>query len=1580
MQAEIIVKGKSLGGSSDLTLLAPIKQGFIESLETVTYKTRIKKVLQALHASRQSSHEYATARLLSDSIERVGVIQSVRVAVLEPEDKVLLVVTFDGSWESYIRVLWHKVGTLLDLIFCSTEDYVTAHDHSFQEWLAWAKRVQVESHFFYGSPEFTVQDALFHKRAEQNRLQGFDTPLDEVRMALPSAEDFAQNLDFQSYTKIPNQELRIPYERFKVGFSALARVYRLVDLFLPNTKDGVVLRLASLNLLSDFIPFWLGADRETLNQIKGIKDLRLSRQIDWITNGNNLPQLPTRAKPEPDYNIKSIENEIQGGLVETYSDSTHGVLVMLAFANSSACKYFFDKFRKNISTQAGASTTGIHYNLSFTLDGLRVCGVSQQTLELFPEDFRQGMAARAGLLGDVRHNHPKRWRSPPAFTGHTTAPDASRQIAISSVHAVLQLRINASNNPGAAQAVNYWDNSHPLQQEINKIAQFEKKGIKVLAVQSMKRQFKDFNFDERIVRKPTEHFGYADGASDLQFEKNAPKENIASLGEVLLGHNNAADDDEYDRKNTIYLKQMEWLRNGSFMVIRKYRQYVDRFENAVSTAATHLSNEKMDDDSENHEQKTKWAKNEIYGKLMGRYQNGLALAQTQRNQDLNAFNYATDPKGQNCPLHAHIRRANPRFVKGEMARPPRLARRSMSYGSAYAEETRDEDRGLVFMAYNASLSEQFETVQRWLSGGNSTGASSGVSCPIVGVPENGFARHFRFESAVSAGKSIAFNMALEEDSPLFTDPLPYTQLEWGMYLFTPSMGVLKKIHALTELANKKEPACINVPWSLTRGREILARLKHIEQSLPSHCALGSWKAAIEDPEAIDSMDSAALWAAIRADHGGLLRTSYGVLVADRELVKKVYMDADEQYSVSGQMARMKEVIGPIALGKDMGAEYRREADPINAAIMSIKPEDVYTLSYKAADSHLNRIIELAVHNAELGTSENFEVTVDARELLTEVLADLSENWFGIQNSAQFARGSADLSWQNGDKPIYPGHFTALSRYMFQPNPSKLVKDHAKDYGNSLRDAMFEFVKSRNGKIPQNSYNLDAPIAKAIFEHNGGNTIKNNPKFVADTMVGVLMGFTPTIIGAVLNVLKEWHTDHLFDSLKNELDKTGKIIKEYAEAKSLIREPMEHASQMRPMPQIGWRTVIKDHRLGNDLEHAIDLKVDEVVVMSMVSATQQSLEDGKNDGRLMFGGIRERQNNFTQALEKHPTHACPGYHAGIAAMLGIIAVLLNRKGLKQGESAGTFDITDSILKEQEMNGLSNNVAELQELVLRYQYFIDYKQLAKNTQDKWSEINQVSKGNLCAWGDSWVTNMGVKDALINDCGYQWNINADSVSNFCSPGAWIQDMAKSCDQNQGFLKYLKDTVAKEPLPKAIILSGGGNDSIRGVLSILSNPKGSSQTINQPQLDSHLDKKIIPSYEEIIKGIEIVIANKKIPIVIHGYDFAIPFTSKNGLINLYSKEWLRKPLLSELKYDRDEGAKIMEELLQQLNTKLRELASRHPDNVVYVDLKKTLEPKWDDERVAAWRDNMHPNEKGKLALAKKIASAIDDWHKKNS
>ena len=145
MRRDLIIKSGNLAGTSDFRVVAPIKKGLVPSLDTMTYKTRVKLVLRGLHAGRAGGFEYELARILSDAVERVGVIHSVGIAVLEPEDNVLLTATFDGAWQSYVRVIWQKVSRLLDLVFCNTEDYVLGYENSYEEWGAWLKRSQSEA-------------------------------------------------------------------------------------------------------------------------------------------------------------------------------------------------------------------------------------------------------------------------------------------------------------------------------------------------------------------------------------------------------------------------------------------------------------------------------------------------------------------------------------------------------------------------------------------------------------------------------------------------------------------------------------------------------------------------------------------------------------------------------------------------------------------------------------------------------------------------------------------------------------------------------------------------------------------------------------------------------------------------------------------------------------------------------------------------------------------------------------------------------------------------------------------------------------------------------------------------------------------------------------------------------------------------------------------------------------------------------------------------------------------------------------------------------------------------------------------
>ena len=68
-----------------------------------------------------------------------------------------------------------------------------------------------------------------------------------------------------------------------------------------------------------------------------------------------------------------------------------------------------DRVDSAATAQASMDSTKRWITLAFTWSGLRALGLPEESLATFPEAFRQGMAARADILGDTGANHPDNW-------------------------------------------------------------------------------------------------------------------------------------------------------------------------------------------------------------------------------------------------------------------------------------------------------------------------------------------------------------------------------------------------------------------------------------------------------------------------------------------------------------------------------------------------------------------------------------------------------------------------------------------------------------------------------------------------------------------------------------------------------------------------------------------------------------------------------------------------------------------------------------------------------------------------------------------------------------------------------------------------------------------------------------------------------------------------------------------------------------------------------------------------------------------------------------------------------------------
>ena len=55
---QIDVTSKDIDGISDLVVWAPIKEGFIDAFNNVTYESRLRLVAEALHSLRKAAREH----------------------------------------------------------------------------------------------------------------------------------------------------------------------------------------------------------------------------------------------------------------------------------------------------------------------------------------------------------------------------------------------------------------------------------------------------------------------------------------------------------------------------------------------------------------------------------------------------------------------------------------------------------------------------------------------------------------------------------------------------------------------------------------------------------------------------------------------------------------------------------------------------------------------------------------------------------------------------------------------------------------------------------------------------------------------------------------------------------------------------------------------------------------------------------------------------------------------------------------------------------------------------------------------------------------------------------------------------------------------------------------------------------------------------------------------------------------------------------------------------------------------------------------------------------------------------------
>jgi Dyp-type peroxidase family len=419
------------------------------------------------------------------------------------------------------------------------------------------------------------------------------------------------------------------------------------------------------------------------------------------------------------------------------------------------------------------------FTLAFTWTGLRALQVHPVTLETFPAVFKEGMAARAHLLGDFEDSAPNRWDG---WLGHRD------------VHGLIGILVSASEAGASATAHGVpslytktvalakklaQSGGEPGGESVAEIAALEASaGFRIVQLEVGYTPLRHFQGESYRV----EHFGFRDGLSqpfvDLGLTPPPPGGGTprrdgtwapVAPGEIFLGP------PDEDGLIAIQPANPALRTNGTYMVFRKLAQDVVGFHHYVDERAR---------DTE-HGQR-------LAAQMFGRWQNGAPLTRhprqpkwygaSERNQ-INDFRFHTeDPHGLKCPVASHVRRVNPRDQQlRDVAKRHRILRQSIPYGGDLIERPDDwdgEERGLLFICYQARIDAQFEFIQReWINGGEIFGQAGLDKCPITGANNGALTDAFQVPGSPAALTHI----------PRFVST------RGGDYFFVPSMEALKGI-------------------------------------------------------------------------------------------------------------------------------------------------------------------------------------------------------------------------------------------------------------------------------------------------------------------------------------------------------------------------------------------------------------------------------------------------------------------------------------------------------------------------------------------------------------------------------------------------------------------------------------------------------------------------------------------------------------------------------------------------------------------------------------------------------------------
>ena len=429
-------------------------------------------------------------------------------------------------------------------------------------------------------------------------------------------------------------------------------------------------------------------------------------------------------------------DDIQAGALHERPSPYVGTYLLLSIRDRADGRALVRRLERIVDpATAGRTDDDTSLTVAFTYQGLKALGVPQDSLDSFAPEFREGMAARAEILGDTGVNGPEHWEAP------LGSPEVHVAIAV------------LSSDEERLRAV----------AEKARVAHAELPGVDLIWRQ-----------DCYQLATGRTSFGFKDGIGQPTVEGSGrsqtnSKDRPLKAGEIILGY-----PDETGELPPMPTPDVLG-RNGTYVVFRKLHTKVAAYRSYLRDRASSRAEEDL-----------------LGAKMVGRWQSGAPLATSPDEDDAelgsdprrnNDFGYGDDPRGFKCPVGAHARRANPRDAFDQdgsvEVRLHQMVRRGTSYGPMLPEGVLEDDgveRGIVFVFAGAHLKRQFEFVKtQWLNDGIFIGAPL-ESDPLVGP---------------RGDDPETFTIPHRPIRRRLTDLPPFVVTRGGEYCFAPSLSALR---------------------------------------------------------------------------------------------------------------------------------------------------------------------------------------------------------------------------------------------------------------------------------------------------------------------------------------------------------------------------------------------------------------------------------------------------------------------------------------------------------------------------------------------------------------------------------------------------------------------------------------------------------------------------------------------------------------------------------------------------------------------------------------------------------------------